>query len=96
MDEPVSPHPTGRRLRRRVRILTVGITGTAIMATVGVTAVLAAEPAATTSTASVSTSNLSADDGSSAGTGTRSGSLDAPGQAPFAAAGAGHASSGGS
>lgn len=105
MGTPDNPlHPTGRRLRRRVRLLTIGIAGTAIMATVGVTAALAAERDDTASTASSSTSILSADDGSastgsaasSSGTGTYSGSLNAPAQAPSATSGGGHSSSGGS
>jgi hypothetical protein len=110
MTNPPDSSPTGaRRWRHRVRLLTAGVLGAAVLATGGVTALLASgqDVAASTPTAAADSSAAgSSAAGSSVGgstsddqitaTGTGSGSLSAPAQAPAGAAGQGHATTGGS
>jgi hypothetical protein len=97
--------PTGISLRRRVRALTVGAAGAAVLTTVGVTATLAYTQIASDSGGSTSTgvedagdetgaSELSAANGS--GKSTYSGGLVAPIQPPTGTYNTGHVGSGGS
>ena len=110
MTNPPDSALTGaRRWRHRVRLLTTGVLGAAVLATGGVTALLASGQDAAASTpiaasdspasdasASGSTATGSNSDDQTTTTGTGSGSLSAPAQAPAGAAGQGHATTGGS
>ena len=79
--------PKGIGLRRRVRTLTIGVVGAAVLATAGVTATMAYGQGAQDSATAAS----------SAGTSTDSAALAAPTQTPASTTSrTGHASSGGS
>jgi hypothetical protein len=102
-----SPAPH-HRWRQRVRRLTAGAVGAAVLATGGVIALLVAEPDAAASSAAASSSGALVDNTGTASTGTAStgtsstgsgassGSISTPAQAPAAASGHGHATTGGS
>ncbi len=85
----------GRSWRPRVRRLTAGALGAAVLATGGITAILATGPDAA---ASQSTTAAAADAAanSAAGSGATSGSLTGPARTPTASSGRQHATSGGS
>lgn len=85
----------GRSWRPRVRRLTAGVLGAAVLTTGGITAILATGPDAAASTATTA----SAPDGattSSTRSGATSGSLTGPARTPTASSGHQHATSGGS
>lgn len=92
---------TGLALRRRVRRLTVGVVGAAVLASGAVTAGLAYASAADEKSAASPSTGLLSDDTTDDETAvapqrtTRS-ALAAPPQAPLAASGRSHAKSGGS
>ncbi|WP_395728053.1 hypothetical protein [Nakamurella sp.] len=91
----------GRPWRQRVHRLTAGVVGAAVLATGGVTVMLATDAAASTSTAPVATGSASdgaatSSTGLGTGAGTSTGSLRAPAQAPTHSSGSGHAATGGS
>jgi len=87
--------PSGPDWRRRVRRLTAGAVGVALAAAGAGTALLATgdDAAATTSVASSAAGAAWTPPSS---TGTTSGSLTAPAQAPTRAVGSGHGTTGGS
>ena len=106
-----NPNTTGQALRRRVRLVTVGVVGAAALATAGVTVGLSlaattdtAAPVtgSTDRTASTGTSGSSAASAASgttetsSTTGSSASSLTTAAQAPAASSGSSHASSGGS
>ena len=107
MKNDATPTPTGTSLRRRVRSLTVGAVGAAVLATCGITVSMADGQSTQGSAADASTGAATTDDttGSStssssaeSGTSIDSAPLLAPSRAPTVTGntGNGHAVSGGS
>jgi hypothetical protein len=102
------PRLTGAQLRRRVRSITAGVAGAAVLTSAGIVATLAlAEPAAAENSTDPTVSSDSSDSSGSADEsddspyvaprpGTGSGSLIAPNRAPTLSGGQSHARSGGS
>lgn len=85
----------GRPWRQRVRRLTAGILGAAVLTSGGIVAILASNPDATAGTPTAAT----AIDGaatSSTGFGSASGSLTGPTRTPSSSTGHHHATTGGS
>lgn len=93
MTRPDAARPPGQPWRRRVRRLTAGVLGAAVLATGGITALLATGP---DTAASTPTSASTGDDAATPPTGSASGSLTGPTQAPRSGTGRHHATTGGS
>ncbi len=101
MNTPDAPGAGGRRLRRRVRMLTAGVVGAAVIASAGVTAILADAPDTQESVASPAAAGSPAADptggaSTSSDTGVTSGSSGGTIRPPGRAAGDGHVTTGGS
>ncbi len=105
MNTPDAPGAGGRRLRRRVRMLTAGAVGAAVIASAGVTAILAdgqdtqesvARPSTPDSPAAGPAAGPTAGASTPSDTGVTSGSSGGTIRPPGRAAGDGHVTTGGS
>lgn len=88
-----TPRTPGHPWRRRVRRLTAGVLGAAVLATGGIAAILATGPDAA---ASASTTASTDDGAATSPSGSTAGSLTGPAQTPNTANGRHHATTGGS